>query len=77
MTETVGATSERTRARPAAIDCDLHNNVPNVRALFPYLPVYWREHINQTLFKGPVDVKQLRAIRHEIQTVLTMLSRKC
>jgi DNA-binding transcriptional MerR regulator len=31
----------------------------------------------KALFKGPVDVKQLRAIRHEIQTVLTMLSRKC
>jgi DNA-binding transcriptional MerR regulator len=29
------------------------------------------------LFKGPVDVKQLKAIRQEIQSVLTMLSRKC
>ena len=55
MTETRGATSERAPTRPATIDCDLHNNVPNVRALFSYLPVYWREHINQTLFKGPVD----------------------
>src|SRR5262249_20814214 len=37
------------------VDCDLHNNVPHVRELFPYLPSHWREHIEQTLFKGPVD----------------------
>lgn len=37
------------------IDCDLQANVPNVFALFPYLPDYWQEHINQTLFKGPVE----------------------
>lgn len=29
------------------------------------------------LFKGPVDVKQLKSIRQELQSVLTMLSRKC
>lgn len=40
---------------PGLIDCDVHNNVPNVRALFPYLSAHWREHIEQTLFKGPVD----------------------
>ncbi|HLZ06960.1 MAG TPA: amidohydrolase family protein, partial [Chloroflexota bacterium] len=39
----------------ALVDCDLHNNVPHVRSLFPYLPIHWREHIEQTLFKGAVD----------------------
>ncbi len=39
--------------RPAVIDCDVHCEVPNVEALFPYLPAYWVEHIQQTLFKGP------------------------
>ena len=29
------------------------------------------------LFQPPVDLKELRAIRQELQTVLTMLSRKC
>jgi DNA-binding transcriptional MerR regulator len=29
------------------------------------------------LFQSPVDIKQLKAIRQELQTVLTMLSRKC
>ena len=29
------------------------------------------------LFQSPVDVKELRAIRNELQSVLTMLSRKC
>lgn len=37
------------------IDCEIHNEVPGIEALFPYLPIYWREHISQTLFKGPVD----------------------
>lgn len=40
---------------PPIIDCDLHNEVPRVEALFPYLPAYWREVIGQTGFKGPVD----------------------
>ncbi|MCC6629220.1 MAG: amidohydrolase [Chloroflexi bacterium] len=37
------------------IDCDVHNEVPRIEALFPYLPAHWREHITQSLFKGPVD----------------------
>lgn len=52
MTETV-STSPVESQRAARIDGDLHANVPSVFALFPYLPDYWREHINQTLFKGP------------------------
>ena len=34
------------------IDCDLHNVVPSVQALFPYLSEHWREYINQSAFKG-------------------------
>jgi predicted TIM-barrel fold metal-dependent hydrolase len=37
------------------IDCDVHNDVPHVEALFPYLPAYWVEHITNTLFKGPTE----------------------
>jgi DNA-binding transcriptional MerR regulator len=29
------------------------------------------------LFQSPMDIKELQAIRQELQTVLTMLSRKC
>jgi predicted TIM-barrel fold metal-dependent hydrolase len=50
--QAAGAGSVATR--PARIDCDVHCEVPNVEALFPYLPAYWIEHIQQTLFKGPV-----------------------
>ena len=39
----------------AVIDCDVHNEVPRVQALFPYLPPYWVEHITNTLFKGPTE----------------------
>ena len=37
------------------VDCDVHNAVPRVRALFPYLPDYWKEQIEQTGFGGPAD----------------------
>ncbi len=37
------------------IDCDLHNAVPSVETLFPYLPPYWREQISQTAFKGATE----------------------
>ena len=45
------------RAAPATsatalIDCDVHSTVPNVAALFPYLPQHWVEHVNQSVFKG-------------------------
>ena len=37
------------------IDCDIHNVVPGVEALFPYLPDHWREYIARSDFKGPVE----------------------
>jgi predicted TIM-barrel fold metal-dependent hydrolase len=41
-------------ARPrAVIDCDLHNPLPSIQALFPYLSEHWREHCTQTGFRGP------------------------
>jgi len=41
--------------RPPVIDCDVHAVLPAVQALLPFLPAYWREQIEQTGFKGPVD----------------------
>ena len=35
------------------IDAAIHNEVPSTRALYPYLPEYWIEHLEQTQFKGP------------------------
>jgi predicted TIM-barrel fold metal-dependent hydrolase len=55
MIETEAARAGSTATRPALIDSDVHCEVPKVDALFPYLPAYWIEHIQQTLFKGPVD----------------------
>ena len=37
------------------IDCDIHNTVPSIGALFPYLSTHWREYISQSAFKGPID----------------------
>src|SRR5258708_18442654 len=42
-------------AHPAVIDCDLHNMVPSIEALLPYLPRFWCEYIAQSSFKGPID----------------------
>lgn len=37
------------------IDCDIHIDVPTVKALFPFLAEHWRTYITETAFKGPVD----------------------
>ncbi len=40
---------------PTVIDCDVHAVLPSIGALLPFLPAYWREQVEQTGFKGPVD----------------------
>jgi hypothetical protein len=45
----------------AIIDCDLHNAVPSVEALFPWLSNHWREYITQSGFKGPTDTAYPKA----------------
>ncbi|HEX5688724.1 MAG TPA: amidohydrolase family protein [Roseiflexaceae bacterium] len=37
------------------IDCDVHNVVPSVDVLLPYLSDYWREFVLRTDFKGPIE----------------------
>jgi uncharacterized protein len=44
-----------TRPAQHVIDCDLHNTVPGIGALLPYLPPFWREYVEQSQFKGPND----------------------
>ena len=44
-----------TVTQTALIDCDVHITVPNVEALFPYLPAHWVEHVKQSRFKGPIE----------------------
>ncbi len=41
--------------RSGVIDCDIHNTIPSIQALFPYLSDHWREYISQSAFKGPGD----------------------
>ena len=41
-------------ASPSAIiDCDIHNEVPSIAALFPYLSDHWCDYIRETGFGGP------------------------
>jgi predicted TIM-barrel fold metal-dependent hydrolase len=37
------------------IDCDLHNTVPRIDALFPYMAAHWVDYCRESAFKGPVD----------------------
>jgi hypothetical protein len=50
--QTLPARPDATNTLGALIDCDVHNIVPRVEALFPYLPEYWVEHVKQSAFKG-------------------------
>lgn len=36
------------------IDSNVHNEVPSLDALLPYLSAYWVEQINNTVFTGPI-----------------------
>lgn len=40
---TSGAVRERRKG--GLIDCDVHNNVPSIEVLLPYLSDHWRDHI--------------------------------
>ncbi|MEM7125608.1 MAG: amidohydrolase family protein [Chloroflexota bacterium] len=35
------------------IDCDIHNELPAISRLFPYLPDYWIDYIRNVGFGGP------------------------
>ncbi|HEX4216389.1 MAG TPA: amidohydrolase family protein [Candidatus Dormibacteraeota bacterium] len=37
------------------VDCDIHNTVPGLPALFPYLSEHWVEYGGESAFKGPVE----------------------
>ena len=40
-------------SRYAVIDCDIHNEVPSLKTLSPYLPEHWQAYINESAFTGP------------------------
>jgi predicted TIM-barrel fold metal-dependent hydrolase len=37
----------------SVIDCDLHNELPALSVLFPYLPDHWVDYCNESAFVGP------------------------
>ena len=37
------------------IDADLHNIVPNIDILLPYMDAHWREYFGNSRFRGPID----------------------
>ncbi|MFN8488450.1 MAG: amidohydrolase family protein [Caldilineaceae bacterium] len=35
------------------IDCDIHNELPSLQTLYPYLPEHWVAYCNESAFVGP------------------------
>ena len=35
------------------IDCDVHNEVPGLESLYPYLPSHWLDYCRESAFNGP------------------------
>ena len=35
------------------IDCDIHNQLPSLETLVPYLDEHWRAYIRESAFVGP------------------------
>ena len=55
MIETRVAGNGTAATKQARIDAAIFNDVPSTRALYPFLPEFWVEHIDNTLFKGPTE----------------------
>jgi predicted TIM-barrel fold metal-dependent hydrolase len=45
----------------SVVDCDIHNAVPDVHVLFPWLSDFWQEYIDQSGFNGPGDTSYPKA----------------
>ncbi len=41
------------KAGVKAIDCDIHNEIPNLQALFPYMSDFWCDYCSTSGFRGP------------------------
>ncbi|MCX6047169.1 MAG: amidohydrolase family protein [Chloroflexi bacterium] len=35
------------------IDCDIHNELPSLKTLYPYLPAHWVDYCQESAFVGP------------------------
>jgi len=45
MDETMILDRLNNQVKVGVIDCDIHNTVPSIKALFPYLPERWRDYL--------------------------------
>jgi predicted TIM-barrel fold metal-dependent hydrolase len=52
-TEKLFEAEKSTMTAQALIDCDIHNELPSLKTLFPYLPDHWRDYISESAFVGP------------------------
>ena len=48
----VGKEAQASPLRVSIIDCDIHNAVPGLKALLPYLPERWRQHARTIGMRG-------------------------
>jgi predicted TIM-barrel fold metal-dependent hydrolase len=45
MDEAIMLENSRSQVGTGVIDCDVHNTVPSIKALYPYLPDRWRDYV--------------------------------
>jgi uncharacterized protein len=45
MVESLSKRAFRAQTGVGVIDCDVHNNVPSIEALYPYLSDHWRDYL--------------------------------
>ena len=51
--ETIDAKLDTSQSYGPLIDCDIHNELSSLKALFPYLPDHWCDYFNESAFTGP------------------------
>ncbi|MDE0429961.1 MAG: amidohydrolase family protein [Caldilineaceae bacterium] len=44
---------QRSMPEETRIDCDIHNEVPGLATLYPYLPAHWLDYCRESAFNGP------------------------
>ena len=49
----IGVQSKAERNGQPLIDCDIHNTVPSLETLYPYLPEHWVDYTTYSAFTGP------------------------
>ncbi len=54
------------------IDADLHNIVPNIDALLPYMETHWQEYLRNSRFRGPADSSYPKGAQTSVRPIFPL-----